>query len=97
MNRIKSFYVSHLPALKLDQAFAWNASNLPAAFKPGSISYLLAVQVAILSGISLAAAVYYFGLLFQFALWVLAPGIGVLYFVAQMLVYRGVLREKRSR
>ncbi len=69
MNRIKSYYASHLPALKLDQAFAWNAGSLPAAFKPGSISYLLAVQVAILSGISLAAAVYYFGLLFKVSVW----------------------------
>jgi hypothetical protein len=97
MNKIKSYYVNHLPALKLDQAFGWNTHSLPPAFKAGSISFLLAIQVAILSGISLAAAVYYFGLLFQYALWVLAPGIGVLYFVVQMLAYRGMLGESKSR
>jgi hypothetical protein len=97
MNKIKDYYVRHLPALKLDQAFGWNTHSLPPAFKASSISFLLAIQVSILSGISLAAAVYYFGLLFQYALWLLAPGIGVLYFVVQMLAYRGMLLEKKAK
>lgn len=96
MNKIKAYYASHLPGLKLEQAFGWNTHSLPAAFKVGSISFLLAVQVSILSAISLAAAVYYFGLLFHYALWILAPGLGVLYFAVQMWLYRGLLMEKKA-
>ena len=97
MNRIKAYYVSRLPGLKLDQAFGWNSVNLPARYKPGSISFLLAIQVAILSAISLTAAVYYFGLLAQAQAWLPAAGLGVGFFVAQMLVYWRLLLERKPK
>jgi hypothetical protein len=96
MNQIKEYYQAHFPALKLEQAFRWNRHSMPQAFKAWSVSYLLVMQVALLSGVSLGAAVYYFGLMAGYSLWLGALLAGLLYVVFQMLFYRRMLRERHK-
>lgn len=97
MNQIKEYYRTRFPALKLDQALRWNKASAPALHKPWSISYLLALQVAVISGASLGAAVYYFGLLGQYSLWLGALLAGIAYLVAQMVLYWWLLRDKKKK
>jgi hypothetical protein len=97
MNQIKEFYRVRFPALKLETAFRWHKGNLPALYKPWSISYMLTLQIALLSGISLGAAVFYLGLMFQYSLWLGAILVGVGYVVAQMVLYRWLLIGKGKR
>ena len=96
MNQIKEYYRARFPALKLEQAFRWQKISTPAVFKPWSVSFLLVLQVALLSGVSLGAAVYYFGMMFRYSLWLGAPLVGIAYVGAQMLLYRHLLRERRK-
>jgi hypothetical protein len=96
MNQMKEYYRAHFPALKLEQAFRWQKSSIPPAYKPWSVSFLLVLQVALLSGVSLGAAVYYFGMMFQYSLWVGALLGGAAYVVLQMLIYRRLLNNRRS-
>ena len=97
MNQIKEYYRMHFPALKLEQALRWNKSNPPPLHKPWSISYFLALQVAVMGGASLGASVYYFGLLAQYSLWLGALLAGGAYLAGQMLLYRQLLRGKKPK
>jgi hypothetical protein len=96
MNQIKEYYRVHFPSLRLEQAFRWQKSNIPALYKPWSVSFLLVLQVAILSGISLAGAFYYFGLMFNYVLWLGAPLAGLGYIFVQMLLYWQLLKSPRT-
>lgn len=96
MNQIKDYYRTHFPALKLEQALRWNKASSPALHKPWSISYFLALQVAVMGGASLGASVYYFGLLAQYSLWLGALLAGGAYLAGQMLLYWQLLREKKA-
>ncbi len=95
MSQIKEYYRARLPELKLEQAFLWRKSTAPAHYKPWSISFLLALQVALLSGVSLGASVYYFGLLARYVLWLGALIVGAVYVGVQMGLYARLLKEKR--
>ena len=96
MNQIKEYYRVHFPSLKLEQALRWQKNSIPAAYKPWSVSYLLVLQVALLSGVSLGAAVYYFGMMFQYSLWLGALLVGAGFVVGQMALYRRLLNSRRS-
>jgi hypothetical protein len=54
MNQIKSYYEERFPTL--EKAFRWRDETLPSRFKRNSVGYYLALQVALLSGITLSAA-----------------------------------------
>ena len=97
MNQIKDYYSMRFPALKLEQALRWGKSNPPALHKPWSISYFLALQVAVMGGASLGAAVFYLGLLAQYSLWLGALLAGGLYTAGQMVLYWRLLREKKGK
>jgi hypothetical protein len=62
MNEIKAYYQAGLPGLDLDAAFRWKATSIPARFKPWSVGFLLALQVAVLGGACAGAAVIFVGL-----------------------------------
>ena len=96
MNQIKEYYRAHFPGLKLEQALRWNKNSMPALYKPWSISYLLAVQIAVMSGLSLGAAVVYFGLLAGYSLWLGALICGFIYVLVQMGLYAWLLRKKQE-
>jgi hypothetical protein len=56
MNQIKNYYKHHFQDQDIEKAFRWGDKTLPKRFKPNSVGFLLAMQVALLSGFSLAAA-----------------------------------------
>ena len=97
MNRIKAYYASRFSQINLSEAFGWNATTLPARYKASSISFLLAIQVALLSAISLAAAVYYIGLLAGVQAWLGALLGGLAFFIIQLVLYWNLLREKKKK
>ena len=96
MNQIKDYYRARFPALNLEQALRWGQVNQPALHKPWSISYFLALQVAVMGGASLGAAVYYFGLLVQYSLWLGALLAGGAYIAGQMVLYWRLLTGKKG-
>ena len=57
MNQIKEYYISEFP--DLGQAVRWRMDTLPDKFKKDSVAFLLAFQVAILSGLTFAAAAFF--------------------------------------
>jgi hypothetical protein len=54
MNQIKDYYQKKFPDIK--EAFRWQNNTLPARYKPKSVGYYLALQISLLSGVTLAAA-----------------------------------------
>ncbi|MCB0145948.1 MAG: hypothetical protein KDE50_39050, partial [Caldilineaceae bacterium] len=69
MNQIKDYYTQYLPEEALDTAFMWTNASLPAKFKPWSISFLLTLQVAIIGGVTLGAALVFAGSATGISLW----------------------------
>jgi hypothetical protein len=92
LNAIKEYYIARHPDLK--QAIKWRSiSNfMPARFKLNSVGFLLVLQVALLGGASLGAALF-FGLLAQSGgllfLPALASGWG--FFFILLIAYRWAL------
>lgn len=93
LDQIKDYYTRQLPALKLEEAFRWKQSNVPSLYKPWSISFLLVLQVAVLGGVSLGAAAYFFGLLAGYHGWLVVVAVGVVYFILQLWLYRRLLSK----
>ncbi len=59
MNQIKDYYKKDHK--ELNEAFRWKNSNKPDEFKPNSVGFYLALQVALLSSVTLAVAIIFFG------------------------------------
>ncbi len=57
LNQIKEFAIKQDG--KLADAFRWRPGSLPAIYKVNSVSYLQTVEVAILSGLTFGAAVFF--------------------------------------
>ena len=92
MLKIKKYYLDHFAGSDLNEAFLWRDDTLPAAYKPGSISFLLAVQVAIMSGVMFGAAYYFFAKAQESNQLALALFIGFSSLVAEMVIYRVKLK-----
>lgn len=91
MNQIKEYYVRYGSEAHLAEAFRWRMTSIPAKYKPWSVSFMLASQVALLGGATFGAAMLSGGLAFGVTLWVPAIGVGLLTAALQMLVYRRLL------
>ncbi len=92
MNQIKEYYIANHKGL--EKAFAWRAGNVPQKFKPGSVGFMLVLQVAILSGAALGAAVFFITLAGSGSDWLLpafAAGSG--FCLAQIELYRNMLKK----
>lgn len=93
MNHIKDFAVGERP--ELEKAFLWKTSTLPPKYKKSSISYFQAVEVAIISGLTLGAASVFFQQAF-FAVttwnWVIAFLIGTGAVFGQLQIYKAALQ-----
>lgn len=78
MNQIKNFYLAHFP--ELEAAFRWREATLPLPWKADSLSFYMALEVSLVTGMTFAAAMFFFqyGLRFTAWLWpftVLAGGL----------------------
>lgn len=92
MNVIKEYYIRRMPAHKLTEAFLWRTSTIPARYKAGSISHLLAVQVALISAGMLGAATAFGGLALGQNWAIPAVMAAVAAFVALLALYRQQLK-----
>ncbi|MDX1413369.1 MAG: hypothetical protein R3293_04210 [Candidatus Promineifilaceae bacterium] len=92
LNQIKAFYLKQHQDMRLEAAFLWGPRTVPSAYKPWSIAFLLALQVALLGGVSLGAAVYFLSLLLGGAGWTLPVVAGSAYIAVQIGLYRYLLR-----
>jgi hypothetical protein len=91
MTRIKDYYIKKAGTPDLAGAFLWRESTIPPHYKPWSIGFLMALQVALLGGVSLGAAVYFLGLVTASWTWWPAIAAGLLYFSFQVWLYRRIL------
>jgi hypothetical protein len=60
LNQIKDYHVTQIGSESFEQAFRWRMTTAPARFKPNRVGFLLVLQVALLGGVSAAAAAYFF-------------------------------------
>ena len=60
MNQMKDFAMAQRP--ELAGAFRWKTTTLPSKYKPASVSYYQAVEVAMIGGLMFAAGVFFFQL-----------------------------------
>lgn len=92
MNRIKEFYIAQASSGIIQTAFAWQTPTLPPRFKLWTISFLYALQVAILGGLMAGAAMMFVGFFYGGWWWGAATAVGALYALGQLWVYRVLLR-----
>ena len=59
MNQLKDYWLRQSNDKNLKLAFRWDTDTLPKKYKPNSVSYLQTVEVALLSGFTLGAGVYF--------------------------------------
>lgn len=90
MNRIKEYYSAHFKQFKLEMAFRWRTDTLPDKYKPFSISFIQAFEVALLSGFIFGAAAYYFqvGIGYTRCLWAITFSLGTLVFLLELFLYK---------
>ncbi len=96
MNQIKDFYIKKFP--DTEPAFKWRVRTIPPTDKPFSIANLIALEVALLSALTTAAAVYF--ILFAFGdITILSWGIVAISFAIgllfQWLWYKHLLVDNR--
>lgn len=87
MNQIKAFYLTHFP--DLEAAFRWRTETLPPPWKWDSISFYMALEVALVTGMTFATTVFFlqYGLHFISLLWPLTVLAGLLAFGFGLLIY----------
>lgn len=90
LNQIKEYAISR--DKDLAGAFRWRAKTMPPLYKPNSISYQQTIEVAVLSGLMLGAAIYFLlvgiGDKYISFHWAFAIGSTVIGFAAQLYVYK---------
>ena len=93
MNQLKDYMMNQNATLK--QAFRWKTSTLPSKYKKDSISYYQAVEVALISGLMLGAAIFFFQQatlsLGSFSL-ILSTVIGIASVFVQLDIYRRAVK-----
>jgi hypothetical protein len=92
MNQIKEFMVAKNENFAL--AFRWTTETLPPKFKPNSVSYFQAVEVACISGVMFGAALFFLQrAFFSISLfnWFVSILGGLLALFIQLAVYKRLL------
>jgi hypothetical protein len=93
LNRIKEYFIEHAESDTLALAFAWRNHTLPRRFKISTLSFLYVIQVAILSGLMVGAAVMFMGLAQNRLWWGAAISAGVVFTLFQLFLYWWLLRK----
>lgn len=93
MNQLKEYMMRENKSLV--KAFRWTKSTLPPKYKTNSVSYYQAVEVALISGLTLGAATFFaqqaffpIGLLH----WIVAILLGGLTIYLQLLIYKRTIK-----
>lgn len=93
MNQLKDYMMKENKSLV--QAFRWTTRSLPPRYKPNSVSYYQAVEVALISGLMFGAAVFFFQQAFFKVGWIhwsLVAVLGILTIYLQLLIYRRTIK-----
>ena len=93
LNQIKQYYLTQFEQIKLGDALLWGTDTIPPPFKPRSIAFLLALQVALLGGVSFGAAAYFLGLILAGLSWMLPILSGLVYTIFLIGLYRYLLQK----
>lgn len=98
MNQMKDYVADQYQGINLKKAFRWRTKTLPEKFKLDSISFYNMLEVALLSALTFGACIYFSMLSIEYTtgLWPISLGAGGLAFVAQILFYKGLLKDKRK-
>jgi hypothetical protein len=92
MNQLKDYWLRQSGDRDLKQAFRWDVSSLPGKYKPNSVSYYQTLEVAVLSGLTFGAGVYFLqqavGYTCPACNWAYSIACGALGFLGQLLVYK---------
>ncbi|MGQ0604054.1 MAG: hypothetical protein ACT4QE_20425 [Anaerolineales bacterium] len=87
MNRIKDFYLAHYP--EMGPAFRWRTTTIPHPGRVSTITFDLAVLVALIDSLAVVGALFFLGVVPVGA--VLG---GAAYFAAQLALYFRLLAQK---
>jgi hypothetical protein len=93
LNQIKEYTISK--EKDLAKAFRWRLNTIPPVYKPDSVSYYQTLEAALISGLMLGAAVFFFQrALFMITLltWIISAVLGVLTTYVQLVIYKRVLK-----
>lgn len=92
MNQLKEYWLRHSKDRMLKQAFRWDTSTIPRKYKLNSVSYCQALEVALLSGLTFGAALYFLqqaiGYTCAACNWAFAVAFGILACLSQLLLYK---------
>lgn len=92
MNQLKDYWLRHSGDKSLSQAFRWDAQTLPGKYKINSVSHYQMLEVALLSGLTFGAAVYFLQQAFASACpacsWAYSLAAAVLACFLQIILYR---------
>lgn len=92
MNQLKDYMMSQNESLV--KAFRWKTSTLPSKYKENSVSYYQAVEVALISGLTLGAAAYFLQQAFFIIApihWIMAVLLGGVSIYFQLRIYKWTL------
>jgi len=101
MNQIKGFLIKQNK--DLDKAFRWQSKSLPDPYKPKSVAYYLAQQVAMIGAVTFGAMIFYATLAInknlQSGPLPITGAIigGIIYLVFQMILYRKELSFSKEK
>ena len=100
MNQLKDYWLLQSKDKHLKQAFRWDARTLPHKYKTNSVSYYQALEVALLSGLTFGAGVYFLQQVAGYACtacnWAYAIGFGILGFLLQLILYKRNLGDDHA-
>ena len=95
MNHMKEFLIKNSDS-DISGAFRWTFESAPAKFKPNSVSFYQAMEVAILSGMLFGAFLFFLlrslNVPDGFLVWLISALLGVLFGVTQVYLYRRLLK-----
>lgn len=96
MGQIKEYCIKYFPEANLEEAFRWRTRTLPRPFKPWSIHFFQALQVELLVGLMVGAAIFFLGRARGAEWWNPAILGGLGFVVLQMILYRLMLPPEKE-
>lgn len=95
MNKIKDFVIAQHPLLS--DAFPWRMGTVPDKYKPNSVSYYQAVEVAVIGGLMFGAGAFFAQQAFVHVTtlnWVISIVSGCAMVLVQLQIYKHALNIK---
>ena len=93
MNQLKDYMIGENKSLA--KAFRWQSSTLPPKYKTKSVSYFQALEVALISGLMLGAAMFFFLQAFLISgilHWIISFLTGISAIFLQLSIYKRILK-----